>query len=146
MNNNRNSENIESDDFIEEFIKNLDISIAELEKAGAILLTIGYSHFFYGAEIDILESLEINTTGKSPDDITLFGQQLVLAGYIILWTVAVKRVKEKIFINEKTNRNFPITPYIQVADTYLLSVFSNAIRLDGFVQIASSENNGEFIE
>lgn len=146
METNKRTSNIGSDDFIDEFIKKLDISIADLEKAGATLLVLGYSHFFFGADLDILEALEINTTGKSPDSITLFGQQLVLTGYIILWVVAVKRVKEKKFLNENTDKNFTIAPYAQIADAYLLSVFANSLRLEGFTQINLVNNNGEFIE
>ena len=42
-----------------EYIKNLDISLAQTEQLGIIFIIFGYLEFFNGADIDILESLEI---------------------------------------------------------------------------------------
>ena len=93
-----------------EYIKNLDISLAQTEQLGIIFIIFGYLEFFNGADIDILESLEINYTGKSPDEITLLGQELIFIGYILLWIVSIDRVNEKSLRNAKNNNNFQKNP------------------------------------
>lgn len=129
-----------------EYIKNLDISLAQTEQLGIIFIIFGYLEFFNGADIDILESLEINYTGKSPDEITLIGQELIFIGYVLLWIVAIDRVNEKSLRNLKNNNNFHISLYIQIADSYLLSVIAHFIRLQAFYEVARTNSNGEFIE
>lgn len=128
-----------------EYIKNLDINLAQTEQLGIIFIIFGYLEFFTGADIDILESLEINYTGKSPDEVTLLGQEIILIGYVLLWIVAIERVNEKSLRNSKNN-NFYISAYIQVADSYLLSVMAHSIRLQAFYKIVKTNSNGEFIE
>lgn len=128
-----------------EYIKNLDINLAQTEQLGIIFIIFGYLEFFTGADIDILESLEINYTGKSPDEVTLLGQEIILIGYVLLWIVSIERVNEKSIRNSK-NDNFYISAYIQVADSYLLSVIAHSIRLQAFYKITETNSNGEFIE
>ncbi len=128
-----------------EYIKNLDINLAQTEQLGIIFIIFGYLEFFTGADIDILESLEINYTGKSPDEVTLLGQEIILIGYVLLWIVAIERVNEKSLRNSK-NDNFYISAYIQVADSYLLSVIAHSIRLQAFYKIVKTNSNSEFIE
>lgn len=128
-----------------EYIKNLDISLAQTEQLGIIFIIFGYLEFFTGADIDILESLEINYTGKSPDEVTLLGQEIILIGYVLLWIVSIERVNEK-SLRDSKNENFYISPYIEVADSYLLSVIAHSIRLQAFYKIAKTNSNGEFIE
>ncbi|MFQ6999983.1 MAG: hypothetical protein ACLRRH_01325 [Clostridium sp.] len=129
-----------------EYIKNLDISLAQTEQLGIIFIIFGYLEFFNGADIDILESLEINYTGKSPDEITLLGQELIFIGYILLWIVSIDRVNEKSLRNAKNNNNFHISAYIQIADSYLLSVIAHFIRLQAFYEVVRTHSNEEFIE
>lgn len=133
-------------DIIEDFIKALDISIADLERIGALFLTFGYSNFFRGANLDIMDALDINNTGESPDEVTLFGQQLVLIGYTFLYIVSVKRIEEKAFINANTEEKINLSPYKRIADAYFISVFANSIRVQAFAEIANANNGGEFIE
>ena len=128
-----------------EYIKNLDINLAQTEQLGIIFIIFGYLEFFTGADIDILESLEIKYTGKSPDEVTLLGQEIILIGYVLLWIVSIERVNEKSLRNSK-NDNFYISAYIQVADSYLLSVIAHSIRLQAFYKIVKTNSNGEFIE
>lgn len=129
-----------------EYIKNLDISLAQTEQLGIIFIIFGYLEFFNGADIDILESLEINYTGKSPNEITLLGQELIFIGYILLWIVSIDRVNEKSLRNVKNNNNFHISAYIQIADSYLLSVIAHFIRLQAFYEVVRTNSNEEFIE
>ena len=129
-----------------EYIKNLDISLAQTEQLGIIFIIFGYLEFFNGADIDILESLEINYTGKSPDEITLLGQELIFIGYILLWIVSIDRVNEKSLRNAKNNNNFHISAYIQIADSYLLGVIAHFIRLQAFYEVVRTNSNEEFIE
>ena len=133
-------------DEFKEYIKNLDISLAQTEQLGIIFIIFGYLEFFNGADIDILESLEINYTGKSPDEITLLGQELIFIGYILLWIVSIDRVNEKSLRNAKNNNNFHISAYIQIADSYLLSVIAHFIRLQAFYEVVRTNSNEEFIE
>lgn len=129
-----------------EYIKNLDINLAQTEQLGIIFIIFGYLEFFNGADIDILESLEINYTGKSPDEITLLGQELIFIGYILLWIVSIDRINEKSLRNAKNNNNFHISAYIQIADSYLLSVIAHFIRLQAFYEVVRTNSNEEFIE
>lgn len=132
--NNSTSDN----DYFEEldrFIRNLDISIANLEKLAVSLIIIGYSYFLIGANIDILEAKDMNENKISPDTITLEGQYFITYGYFTAWIVAVKRVYEKSFRNSTGYLFFPIEPYQIVAQSYLLSVIANSLRLYGFYQI-----------
>ncbi|WP_315079914.1 hypothetical protein [uncultured Clostridium sp.] len=80
---NNNEENFT--DNIELFLRNLDISLANLEKVGAIFVTLGYSTFLCGADLDISEALGINNSDVVPISIFLFGQQLILIGFNLLF-------------------------------------------------------------
>lgn len=119
----------------DEFIKNLDISIAELEKSGAFFLTLGYSNFFRGADLDVLEILERNFTGDSPAEVTLIGQQFVLMGYVILYIVALKRYDEKQLRLTQGNENINLAPYKILTEAYLASACANYLRYLAFSQI-----------
>lgn len=135
MNDDTNNENASSE--LDDFIKRLDISLAELEELGLTFLLVGYSNFYIGADLDILEALDINNTGQHPDIVTLWGQNLVLIGYIFLWIVSTKRVEEKSFRTDSENNEiYIIEPYIQISQAYLLSVFANYLRVVAFQQIA----------
>lgn len=125
----------------DEFIKNLDISIAELEKSGSFFLTLGYSNFFRGANLDILETLERNFTGNSPEEATLIGQQFVLTGYIILYIFAVKRYNEKKLRLEKGSETINLDPYKALVESYFLSVLSNYIRYTAFSKILQDSSS-----
>lgn len=137
---------IDSLDEFREYIKNLDISLAHLEQLGIIFIVVGYLDFYDAANLDILEALEINNTGKHPDEEVLYGQFLILIGYILLWIVSVDRVNEKSSRNSNDNENFYIPAYVQVADSYLLSVLAHAMRLHTFYIIAETNKNEEIIE
>lgn len=116
-------------------LTNLDIDIANLEKTGLFFILYGYSIFVVGANLDILESLDINDTGYVPDTVTLYGQELVLTGYIILFIVASKRVSEKGFRDSVTDEDYDLGPYSLLANAYLLSVLANSLRVVAFSQI-----------
>lgn len=91
------NETSENNNNFEQLIKQQDIDLANLEKIGLFFLLYGYSIFVVGANLDILEALDRNNTGYIPDSVTLYGQKLVLTGYILLFIVASKRVAEKAF-------------------------------------------------
>lgn len=129
-----------------EYIKNLDINLAHLEQLGIIFIIAGYLDFYDSANLDILESLEINFTGKNPDEAVLYGQSIILIGYILLWVVSVDRVNEKNSRNSTDDEKFYIPAYIQVADSYLFSVIAHSMRLQAFYIIAKTNKNGEIIE
>ena len=126
---------------IDEYLKNMDISIAQLEKIGATFLSIGYAIFFYGADLDIKEVIEDAEDFIPTDEITLFGQSLVLTGYVVLYIVNRRRIQEKILINKYTDDDVRLWPYILITNAYLLSVFSNYLRYIGFYYIVILEDS-----
>lgn len=131
---------------IEEFIKNLDIDLAELERTGATFLSIGYAFFAYAANVDIHDLLTNNNTDVASAEITLCGQQIVLLGYIFLWVVATKRVYSRNLRTTHMEENINVSPYIKLANAYLLSTYANTLRLEAFTEIANSGEGGEVIE
>lgn len=128
---------------IDEYLKNIDINIAQLEKIGATFLSIGYAIFFYGADLDIKEATKNHDDYIPTDEVTLFGQTLVLIGYIILYIVNKRRIKEKILLNKYKNDNIKLWPYILITNGYLLSVFSNILRYIGFYYIIILEDSDD---
>lgn len=128
---------------INNYITNLDISIAELEKVAVTVITLGYSQFFFGAEVDILDAKGINYQKLLADDITYHGQILVFWGYVLTFIVASKRVYEKSLRNNNTEDNFEITAFEKLRDSYYFSIISNFIRLEALGEIASNSNNTE---
>lgn len=133
---NNNSENNKQEKSpIEEYLDNLDISLSNIEKIGAFFLSLAYSLFILGSNLDILEILDTNNTGISPDDVFLYGEEFILLGYIILWGVSYNRLKVKIYENNNTDDNISLEPYNKIEISYALSVIANAIRLDGFAEL-----------
>lgn len=130
-----------NEEVFEEYIKNLTISLANLEKLGVSLLIIGYAYFFYGAQLDILEVNECNDTGNTPTSAFLFGQQLSLLGYIVLWIVAKKRLDQISLRNKLENEEFPLWPFHILVNSYFLSIIANAIRVQAFAAIDTIEKN-----
>jgi hypothetical protein len=128
---------------IEEFIRNLDINLAELERTGATFISIGYAFFAYAANVDIHDLLTNNNTDVASARITLQGQQLVLLGYIFLWVVATKRVYSRNLRNTHMEETINVSPYVKLSNSYLLSTFANTLRLEAFTEIANSEESGE---
>ncbi|MBS5884589.1 MAG: hypothetical protein E6300_10850 [Clostridium sp.] len=135
--------NDDSFDDIEEFIKNLDISLAELERTGATFLSVGYAFFAYAANVDIHDLLINNNTDVASAEITLQGQQLVLLGYIFLWVVAIKRIYSRNLRTTHMEENINVSPYVKLANAYLLSTYANTLRLEAFTEIANSEESEE---
>lgn len=120
---------------IEEYIKKLDINLADLEKIGVFFILLGYSFYILAANLDILEALEKNNTETTPTDIFIFGQRFVVVGYIILYIVALKRVDERKIRNIYIDGEYILDPYFLVATSYLFSIIANIIRLEAFIQI-----------
>ena len=135
--------NDDSFDDIEELIRNLDINLAELERTGATFISIGYAFFAYAANVDIHDLLTNNNTDVASARITLQGQQLVLLGYIFLWVVAMKRVYSRNLRNTHMEETINVSPYVKLSNSYLLSTFANALRLEAFTEIANSEESEE---
>lgn len=139
---NKNSNNKEYKS-IEDYITNLDIGLANMEKIGVVFLIAGYANYIFAANLDILEALDENNTGQSPEDAFVFGQKLVLLGYILLFIVASKRLNEKQFRNTYNNENNNLNPYFSVSCSYLLSVVANLIRFEAFVQLDNDAKKAE---
>ena len=137
--------NYENDIFnsIDKFLKNIDISLAELEKAGTLFIIFGYSNLFYSADLDILETKGINNTNTLPSEATYKGQQYVVLGYILLWIVATKRLQQVKEKNKYKKHKKPIYPYESVSNAYLVSVFANLSRLNSFNNINKIEKSDE---
>lgn len=132
--NNKNKNNKECNN-IENYITNLDIGLGNMEKIGVVFLIAGYANYIFAANLDILEALDENNTGQSPEEAFVFGQKLVLLGYTLLFIVASKRLNEKEFRNTYNNENNNLNPYFSISYSYLLSVVANLIRFEAFVQL-----------
>ncbi|MEN8077449.1 hypothetical protein ABFP60_10825 [Clostridioides difficile] len=131
----KNNKNNKECNNIENYITNLDISLGNMEKIGVVFLIAGYANYIFAANLDILEALDENNTGQSPEEAFVFGQKLVLLGYILLFIVASKRLNEKEFRNTYNNENNNLNPYFSISYSYLLSVVANLIRFEAFVQL-----------
>ncbi|MBN1039067.1 hypothetical protein DVW12_10165 [Clostridium botulinum] len=139
-----NSKN--STDNIESFLKNLDIALPNLEKIGAVLLTIGYSTFLSAANLDIADALDANNSGVVPFSVFVSGQKLNLIGYIILWIVSAERVKEAQFKINNTDEDINLNAFLGIEFSYLLSIYANFIRLQSFLQLETTDINKNFTE
>lgn len=120
---------------IEEYIKNFDINLADLEKVGVFFLLYGYSFYILAANLDILEALERNDTEVMPTDIFVLGQKFVVLGYIILYIVSLKRIDERVIRNNYIDGEYDLNPYFLVSTSYLFSIIANIIRLEAFIKI-----------
>ena len=115
---------------IESYYKNLNISIANLEKLGVTILITGYLLFIYSSDVEIGE---IITDEEAPADILYLGQTLVAIGYFILLVVSENRTTED-FLNilgENINARKKVTL------SYMLSLIANIIRLQGFYELVN---------
>ena len=128
-------------DYIDQFIKNLGLSLADLEKLGAVLLSVGYLYYVNSAQVDTLEILDIYNGNETPEQIIVNGQRLVLLGYITLYIVSLKRLEENEFLNSVQESNINLTPYEAVSISYLISIFANLLRLNAFIQIRNTESD-----
>lgn len=120
---------------IEDYIKDLDINLADLEKIGVFFLLFGYSFYVLAANLDILEALEKNYTEIMPTDIFILGQRFVVLGYIILYIVSLKRINERTIRNNCMGDEYDLDPYFLVSTSYLFSIIANIIRLEAFIKI-----------
>lgn len=126
---------------IEEYLDMLNIEIAEIEKIGASLLSVGYALFYLGADLDIQEVINDDNSFTQADDVTLFGQKMIFIGYIILFIVNRRRIDEKILINKYEDENIELWPYILITKAYLISVFANYLRVVGFSYISLTKRS-----
>lgn len=134
--NNKNSNNrTSSDDDIESYLKNLELALANWEKIGALLASFGYLNFFFAANLDTLDILDMNDTGRTPEATFIYGQKLIAVGYTILWVVSLNRYSEELFRIKNTEEAFLSPAYQQLKDSYLISLFANLYRLDAFTQL-----------
>lgn len=118
---------------IESYYKNLNISIANLEKLGVTILITGYLLFIYSSDVEIGEIITDEEANISPADILYLGQTLVAIGYFILLVVSENRTTED-FLNilgENINARKKVTL------SYMLSLIANIIRLQGFYELVN---------
>lgn len=101
---------INNDEF-EEYFKQLDIQLANIEKFGSSLLVIGYFFFIHGSNLDILEILDINNTGETSTSVTLLGAEFILVGYIFLFIESTNRLEERRFQKEVLSQDIDLSPY-----------------------------------
>ena len=124
-----------NEDF-ENYLRNLDINLGEYEKIGSFFLALGYSTYILAANLSELENIEgDNYDLESPEGTFLFGQYFVLAGYIVLYIVSSKRILEETLNQSYHYNSVYLEPFLKVNDSYLISVFANYLRLEGFYEI-----------
>lgn len=120
---------------IDEIIKNTAIDAANIEKIGAVLLSFGYSTFIQASNIDILEALDANTTGRTSFDILVFGQRFTVLGYLLLYIAATKRLNEKTLANLHEGEDNNLLVFETIKNSYLGSLLLNYLRLVEFVKL-----------
>lgn len=130
---------------IDDFIDKIDIDLATLEKFGSALLVVGYILFIKGADLDILDTLNINETGFTSTSVTLEGGKLILLGYIVLFLVADYRLREKIFIVDVEDKSILLSPYRKLYGAYLISILVNLVRVEALYELDYINRNGETI-
>ena len=129
---------MDSEDFekyIENYIRELDLETEKLEIIGASLNALGYLIISYGADIDIYDIITNNEVDTTSAEVTLFGQLIIVIGYLILSVVSTRRVYTRKLRNEYLNENNFISSYEKLETSYLLSTFSNYLRLEAFYEI-----------
>ena len=124
---------------IEQYIINFEVNLGNMEKVGVAFLVAGYSNYIYAANLDILDAQDINNTGVTSEEVFLFSQKLVLLGYILLWIVASRRANIKDVSNIYRGENNDLVAYQNVANSYLISVFANLLRLEAFNKLNEDE-------
>ena len=130
---------------IDDFIDKIDIDLATLEKFGSALLVVGYILFIKGADLDILDTLNINETGFTSTSVTLEGGKLILLGYTVLFLVADYRLREKIFIVDVEDESILLSPYSKLYGAYLISILVNLVRVEALFELDYINRNGETI-
>lgn len=130
---------------IDDFIDKIDIDLATLEKFGSALLVVGYILFIKGADLDILDTLNINETGFTATSVTLEGGKLILLGYTVLFLVADYRLREKIFIVDVEDESILLSPYSKLYGAYLISILVNLVRVEALYELDYINRNGETI-
>ena len=93
----------------------------------------------YCSILDILDAQNRNNTGQTSEEAFLFSQKLVLLGYILLWIVASQRVYAKDLSNTYMREENDLAAYQNVANSYLISIFANFIRLEAFNKLNEDE-------
>ena len=128
-------DNEEFNEYIEEYIRNLDFDTERLETIGASLNALGYLLICYGAKIDIYDIVTNNEVDTTSAEVTVLGQLIIVIGYILLWIVSVRRVYARELRNEYLKETNFVSSYKKLETSYLLSVFSNLVRLEAFYEI-----------
>lgn len=127
----------------EEYFKQLDIQLANIEKLGSSLLVIGYFFFIHGSNLDILEILDINNTGETSTSVTLLGAEFILVGYIFLFIESTNRLEERRFQKEVLSQDIDLSPYENLYHAYLFSILINIIRVHALSEIEKTSQTGE---
>ena len=133
---------INNDEF-EEYFKQLDIQLANIEKFGSSLLVIGYFFFIHGSNLDILEILDINNTGETSTSVTLLGAEFILVGYIFLFIESTNRLEERRFQKEVLSQDIDLSPYENLYHAYLFPILINRIRVHALSEIYKTSQTGE---
>lgn len=122
-------------DYIEEYIRNLDLSITELESLGASLNVIGYLIIFYGSKKENYDIIINNETDITPSELLLFGQYIIVIGYLVLCFVGKKRFESSVLKVEYLDMQRNLSAYKLLERSYIISSFANFLRLEAFYEI-----------
>lgn len=120
---------------IEEYIKNLDLSITELESLGASLNALGYLIIYYGSQIEKNDILINYETDVTPSELLLFGQYIIVIGYLVLCFVGKKRFEANLLRVEYLDMQRNLSAYKLLERSYIISSFANFLRLEAFYEI-----------
>lgn len=125
---------------IEEYIKNLDLSVADLEALGASLNALGYLVIYYGARTETCDLLTNNEVDITPAKLLLLGQVIIVVGYLILWLASTKRFYSIKLQVDYLERLRWLSSYKKLERSYIISSFANFLRLEAFYEIFIERN------
>ncbi len=126
---------MDNEEYMEEYIRELDLETESLEILGASLNALGYLIISYGAKIDIYDLITNNEVDITSAEVTVFGQLVIVIGYSILWVVSIRRVYARELRNEYLDEKNFIPSFKKIESAYTLSVFANLLRLEAFYEI-----------
>ena len=124
---------------IEQDIIKFEVNLGNIEKVGIAFLVVGYSNYIYAINLEVLDAQGRNNTGKTPEEVFLFSQNLVVLGYILLWIVSSQRVYAKELNNTYRGEENDLVEYENIATSYLISIFANVMRLESFNRLNENE-------
>jgi hypothetical protein len=143
----KNTYNLED---IQEFFDNEDLQLADAQLLAISIMFNSYLKFAE-ATIQTKEEIFLKRRGITnplliPAEVAYESQKLALIAICIFATIAIERFKEIELENYLGLNPKDLTPYKQIVDGYILSVYANIMRTNALSEIvAQSEQTKPLI-